>query len=138
MMKRVCILNGFLCLGYPALQYELRRRDDGTHEDFDYRGDAMVEGASVNMLKHGMYGPVSEYLSASEPTEASVQWKAGYEHGTAQKQRRHPGTKLPQAFRDGWRTAWSERRPFRFPDEIRAERNATRRKAKEHLSAETP
>lgn len=116
MMTRVFILSGRLYVGgYPGLQYQLTRLD-GAVEEFDYKGSAYLGEGHCNMLRYGDHGPVSEYKVSSTPTEESVQFAAGYEFGKEQKQRRFPTTK-PEAFRRGWQSAWSERRPFQFPGE---------------------
>lgn len=112
MLQRVFILRGVLLVGYPSLDFVLRRKDDGTQEIFDYRGQAYVGERTVNILRHGDHGPVSEYLCDEAPTPESVEFCAGFEHAMNQKRRVQPGQKASDSFRHGWRAGWTERRPI--------------------------
>ncbi len=126
--EHVFILNGILSIGWPPYHYPLRRKDNGLIEDFDYNGDAWCENGAVNILRYGSHGPVSEYIIDRVPTAASLDFKAGYEYADQQTKKHAPSASKSAAFQEGWSVRWSERRPFQYPDEIRAARNLARRK----------
>ena len=128
--ERVFILQGVLQIGYPPISYQLRRKDTGEVENFDYAGQAWCEKNTIHMLRYGTHGPVSEYLSDPLPTKDSLDFKAGYEHADTQKNKYAPSATKSEAYRRGWRARWAERRPFKFPEELRADRNAARRAKK--------
>ncbi len=112
-MRHVFILGGLLCLGeWPSLQYQLRRKDDLTPVDFDYRGLAYVKGREVNMLRAGDFGPVTECIRDEEPTQYSVEFAAGYQRADQQK-REHYLKNQSEGFIAGWRARWREKKPYK-------------------------
>lgn len=78
-----------------------------------YRGEAArvtENGVSYLVIESGIN---VDKIRIGDATQESVERARGYFFGMAQKRQTAPRGKS-DAFIDGWRSAWSERRPLKF------------------------
>jgi len=104
-MQQVRIYDGKLSTEL-FLEYQLYQ--NGQPVDFNYRGEAAVNGSSLVIFQTTCSS--LEYEIAKFATVESTEWSNGYYHGLAQKRRREPSTNKSQKFYNGWYAAWQQKK----------------------------